>query len=148
MVLFILEWVLWTNKNFMIHVSGSSITPIPVIKQFKKFADNGNITSIIWAKLQVTQSNKGETKRNLGKKFLWDWVYVSERKPYLCEPLYFLVVYHIDGLVQERCITPLLTHWSYVFLALTHWYIPRVNAMCIFHVFRPLTWRMLRMTHL
>ena len=29
---------------------------------------------------------------------------------------------HIDGLVQER-LTPLLMHWSYVFLALTHRYI-------------------------
>ena len=28
---------------------------------------------------------------------------------------------HIDGLVQED-VTPLLTHWSYVFAALTHRY--------------------------
>ena len=30
--------------------------------------------------------------------------------------------WHIDGLVQGRR-TPLLTHWSYVFLALTHRYV-------------------------
>ena len=28
----------------------------------------------------------------------------------------------IDGLVQND-VTPLLIHWSYVFLALTHWYV-------------------------
>ena len=31
----------------------------------------------------------------------------------------------IDELVQKKTLlTPLLTHWCYVFLALTHWYIP------------------------
>ena len=29
---------------------------------------------------------------------------------------------HVDRLVQEN-VTPLLTHWSYVFLALTHRYV-------------------------
>ena len=29
---------------------------------------------------------------------------------------------HIDWLIEKE-VTPLLTHWSYVFLALTHWYI-------------------------
>ena len=37
-----------------------------------------------------------------------------------------LIVYHIDGLVQERrnssALALELTHWSYVFLALTHRY--------------------------
>ena len=32
------------------------------------------------------------------------------------------IVFHIDGLMQKD-VTPLLTHWSYVFLALTHRYI-------------------------
>ena len=30
--------------------------------------------------------------------------------------------FHVDGLEQEN-VTPLLTHWSYVFPALTHRYI-------------------------
>ena len=30
------------------------------------------------------------------------------------------MVHHLDGLVQKD-VTPLLTHWSYIFLALTHW---------------------------
>ena len=30
---------------------------------------------------------------------------------------------HIDGLVQKKDVTPLLMHWSYVFLALIHRYI-------------------------
>ena len=36
---------------------------------------------------------------------------------------------HIDELVKD--VTPLLMHWSYVFLALTHRYGP------IYHVFSP-----------
>ena len=36
----------------------------------------------------------------------------------------FLNADNIDGLLQKK-VTPLLTHWSYVFLAFTHWYMLR-----------------------
>ena len=35
--------------------------------------------------------------------------------------LHMSLSHFIDGLVQED-VTPLLTHWSYIFLALTHRY--------------------------
>ena len=38
-------------------------------------------------------------------------------------------ILYIDGLAQER--TPLLTHWSYVFLALTHRYKLCIHNLCI-----------------
>ena len=42
-------------------------------------------------------------------------------------PCYKHTPLYIDGLVQED-VTPLLTHWSYVFLALTHRYINEMSC--------------------
>ena len=52
-----------------------------------------------------------------------------------------LKVYHIDGLMQKN-VTPLLAHWSYAFLALTHRSVPsryfawKLYTMCSFRVRR------------
>ena len=32
------------------------------------------------------------------------------------------VLQHIIRFMQEKDVTPLLTHWGYIYLALTHWY--------------------------
>ena len=51
--------------------------------------------------------------RDLAKHFIWKWKgpwFVTSHRPH-----------DISGLAQERH-TPLLTHWSYVFLALSHQY--------------------------
>ena len=45
------------------------------------------------------------------------WICVSRHEKY--------AGFNIDGLMQER-LTPLLIHWSYVFLALTHQYTTNV----------------------
>ena len=60
---------------------------------------------------------------------LWVWIYLCMS----CKPLRWG---HFDGLVPENS-TPLLTHWSYVFLALTHrfvWYVFRGNGQLAYHI--------------
>ena len=49
-----------------------------------------------------------------------------------CEVSLWLVMYtYINGLMHKD-ITPLLTHWSYIFLALTHRYFPNTNLLKAF----------------
>ena len=54
-----------------------------------------------------------------------DWIDLAKRSFFY---LKFALIWvsdnpHIDGWVQKKDVTPLLTHWSYVFLALTHRYV-------------------------